>query len=338
MEATEALLNLTFDSSPSASGESGLVYDGLLDSEPNFDLEFLGVVDVEMLDNTVDPTFTLQSIIPSAFPSAIFGTDELNSSSPDPTPAPASVSHILDKTSTPPSRLARQGPGGSTEDAGKQRNGGHKRKVFKNYPCTICHFKTSNLRGLGTHMRDSHGMRAFKCNHCETRVARHDNLESHRKHCGALAPAPKSPVPQTQVKSPVAPVVNSPKRRPAKRQRVSVLNLQPVPLKQLPQPTIPHESQEAIFPATSSPQNGLPNSQPQLEDSESPVRENDTNKVLNINIVEATADIGLPHDGLRSELERALRELEETKLERDAWRKLYLQEKQILPNREGLSF
>ncbi|KAK6352074.1 hypothetical protein TWF730_008906 [Orbilia blumenaviensis] len=60
------------------------------------------------------------------------------------------------------------------------------RKGSKTYCCDICSIPFSNRKTYGDHMRSQHGISAFKCHHCDTHVARYDNLRSHTKRCKGL--------------------------------------------------------------------------------------------------------------------------------------------------------
>ncbi|EGX54125.1 hypothetical protein AOL_s00004g158 [Orbilia oligospora ATCC 24927] len=103
-----------------------------------------------------------------------------------------------------------------------------KRKISNSYTCPKCNGKVSSLRALGDHMRDVHKMKGFKCDNCETRVTRYDNLESHKRTCRSHT---------TVVEGSTAPTTGRPHKK--RGQRVNLLNiaLRPEPMRSLPRPS-----------------------------------------------------------------------------------------------------
>ncbi|KAF3921002.1 hypothetical protein ABW20_dc0108207 [Dactylellina cionopaga] len=113
----------------------------------------------------------------------------------------------------PASPVAPQPP--AVEQAPQQNR---MRKQSRTYDCAECSYTSSNLKTLGNHMRDDHRLQGFKCSDCDTRVTRHDNLDSHRKFCKGR---PKAKRPATQPTSP--PVTVRPQKR---HRRVNLRTLQ----------------------------------------------------------------------------------------------------------------
>ncbi|KAK6349277.1 hypothetical protein TWF730_010027 [Orbilia blumenaviensis] len=340
----------------SSTSRYGSLVDDVLDDVADFD-DFLrqfypdgeGQVDT-VLDNAVPNS----NSISSSRSTLHLPNGPTLDSSPQlaPVPVVALVSSSLPGTlrhnTTPLPEQAAQEPGDSVNLSGKKPiRSGVKRKASKIYPCSLCSHETSNLRNLGNHMRDIHDVLAFKCDNCETRVARYDNLESHRKHCEPL------PRPATAPKGlPVAVVDPLDKRKPAKRQRVSIRTLHPVTKPSLPQPSLPsffeaqatvsREPTEAVLAAAlnfSDETSALP-PQAQGSGAEGASTDNDCSFTSSASSTETAVDLVLQNEALRLELagarrtlgqlEGALKELEAVKIERDVWKTSYMREKQGL--------
>ncbi|KAK6512495.1 hypothetical protein TWF481_001379 [Arthrobotrys musiformis] len=117
---------------------------------------------------TID-TFVLGPIIHSGAPDA----QNVTSAHYDPGVVPANTQAGL-PSEYPGSRLNSPAPP-------EKRS----RKAFKMHECPECSQTFSSLRILGDHVKDSHRMKAFKCDNCKFRATRHDNLKSHQKICGS---------------------------------------------------------------------------------------------------------------------------------------------------------
>ncbi|KAK6512498.1 hypothetical protein TWF481_001382 [Arthrobotrys musiformis] len=114
----------------------------------------------------------------------------------------------------------------------KPNPAGHKskRQTLINYHCpeSSCGEGFSSLRLLGDHMRRIHGLKGFKCDNCERRVTRYDNLESHKKTCRSLSAASSTTA---------APAVNRSGKMRGQRVSVRDITLQPEPIRPLPRPS-----------------------------------------------------------------------------------------------------
>ncbi|KAK6527193.1 hypothetical protein TWF281_010384 [Arthrobotrys megalospora] len=288
-------------------------FDSLVgDDDTQFDLSFLGPTDFQDPVPTVDPK--IMSLIDTPQHCPFLYTPDIS------TPA-SSQGSFQATTATPasfpppfPQSVNTYQQSENTTEPSNQKQSTAKRKNNKGYHCPECHHETSNLKLLGNHMRDAHGMLGFKCDNCEKRVARYDNLESHRRTCRMMPPA--NNVPATSVTRPSIPA------RPAKRQRVSVRNLQPIPIQTLPQATSSFESEGVRLATPPLPRNARSNTQPQpqprpRETAQLPKEGNNSTKT--------PAEWAHEVQSLKVELERTQKELKQTELEREVWKRQFLQ-------------
>ncbi|EPS39779.1 hypothetical protein H072_6240 [Dactylellina haptotyla CBS 200.50] len=204
------------------------------------------------------------------------------------------------------------------------------RRPSRTYKCVSaqCEFEISNLKKLGDHMRDHHGMQAFKCDQCDTQVTRYDNLQVHQKNCkGGLPLGTKRRA--NSPRSPRAPT------RSEKRQRVNFLSLQntitlgssstskPEPSVNST-PTLPF-----IVPKPSDVLQGdTTQSYPHSQVS------SDSSGVLNIHPRRTNAQLISQIEALQRELHITKEELEQMRCdrddmiaERDIWRREYFQQR-----------
>ncbi|KAF3093972.1 hypothetical protein TWF102_004817 [Orbilia oligospora] len=99
-----------------------------------------------------------------------------------------------------------------------------KRVSPKIHGCPVCDLRFPSLRLLGNHMKDAHNLKAFKCDHCDTRVTRYDNLESHKRTCKRQSPNSSVATPET----------NRGKKGKGPRVSMRSINVRPEPIRSLP--------------------------------------------------------------------------------------------------------
>ncbi|KAF3108239.1 hypothetical protein TWF594_011157 [Orbilia oligospora] len=179
-----------------------------------------------------------------------------------------------------------------------------KRKTLTDYTCPKCSVKLSSLRGLGDHMRDVHKMKGFKCDNCETRVTRYDNLESHKRTCRSHTAA---------VEGSTATTTGRPHKK--RGQRVNLLNivLRPEPIRPLPQPSSQSnpEGTMLIMPPLEEAQQAK--TTPPSHVHMSQLSNQGSNIAPGPN--KPSSDLELKVQGLRARIAKALMELETAKLE-----------------------
>ncbi|KAF3228182.1 hypothetical protein TWF191_003119 [Orbilia oligospora] len=189
-----------------------------------------------------------------------------------------------------------------------------KRNNPKIHACSQCTTSFSSLRSLGDHLKIAHKMKGFKCDSCEIRVTRYDNLTSHRKTCSGLLSHVND--------AGVAPAVSSPKRRSKRRVCMRDIDLHPEPIRPLPKPTSYNSSvgQRLIEPSEGEIGGvALGSSKPYPDISQSP------NLGLNIDAARVASDPGLEIQRLRTQLATALSNVEMTQLEVLHWKKHYFE-------------
>ncbi|KAK6508591.1 hypothetical protein TWF506_010675 [Arthrobotrys conoides] len=194
---------------------------------------------------------------------------------------------------------------GKTSKSTSQRA---KRKISTTYPCPKCNEKVSSLRVLGNHMRDVHQLKGFKCDNCETRVARYDNLESHKRTCRL----------DTANSSAATPTVRLKKKRGL---RVSIRDiLHPEPMQPLPKPNLQGGSEGTVLISPSlgeaPPQDASPPSHVQMSQL--------LNKGRNVGSSSNTITAGAPPD-LAVKIKSLEDQLENAKLEASHWKLNYFQ-------------
>ncbi|KAK6511693.1 hypothetical protein TWF481_000599 [Arthrobotrys musiformis] len=73
---------------------------------------------------------------------------------------------------------AQPGPSKVRQPTEKRKRPGSENRV-----CDECNVEFRNLRTFGEHMSKQHGVKIFKCDCCESKASRPDNLASHKRTC-----------------------------------------------------------------------------------------------------------------------------------------------------------
>ncbi|KAF3311297.1 hypothetical protein TWF173_008443 [Orbilia oligospora] len=201
---------------------------------------------------------------------------------------------------TPPTSSDRRKKKTSSKSTGQRA----KRKTPTTYTCPKCTDKLSSLRGLGDHMRDVHKMKGFKCDNCETRVARYDNLESHKRTCRSHP---------TTVEGSTATTTGRPHKK--RGQRVNLLNivLRPEPIRPLPEPSSQSNSEGTMLIVPPSEEAHQAKTIPPSHVHMSQLSNQGSNIAPGPN--KPSSDLELKVQGLRARIAKTLMEYETAKLE-----------------------
>ncbi|KAK6511691.1 hypothetical protein TWF481_000598 [Arthrobotrys musiformis] len=210
----------------------------------------------------------------------------------------ARIASLVSNTSEPPE---------NTSDTPQFSHRKNRRNILKNYHCPECEMGFSSLRSLGDHLRNAHKMKGFKCDYCDKRVTRYDNLESHRRIC-----------------SPPSNLSISPPKRKGPRDAVRSINLQPESLRPLPIPTSQNTETENASSVTPG-RGGQPTRRISPQPQRTTLSNQGSHFDQSLDESARSAPSGLVGEvqGLKAELAIVKGQLKDAMLEASHWKKQY---------------